>query len=283
MSERIDSLDRIPSRYHYMINLLDTLRAFGGAATSQQVYEWFRIRGIARSSDLAVQPSKETRFVKEVRFARLMLFYGGLIAENEPGRWELTPEGWNTELDLEDARMLARRSGWECPGHHSLALGSAPAESEPSLGGPTRGPSPTAWRGIVERESSGPASTYAMRFGRTRIWKIGYASNITRRLAEVNRHIPVEVMEDRWTLALERQCPTVRDAYDMEQSILQLLTEFRTTGQRVHCTGEALISAWSKATLSETSPVPVLLDGGEAANLGDAKVRWIDRNMAGEV
>src|SRR3954465_11836447 len=183
MSEPVDDLDRMPSRYHYMINLLETLRAFGGAATSQEVYEWFRSRGIVRSSDLAVQQSKETRFAKEVRFARQLLFYGALIAENEPGRWQLTPEGWGTELDLEGARRLARRSEWKVrPRSRSYPRTVATAAAEPLPDRPTKGPSPTAWRGTVERENSGPASTYIMRFGGTPIWKIGYASNVTKRL-----------------------------------------------------------------------------------------------------
>src|SRR4051812_22141312 len=76
----------VPSRYHYMIYLLATLKAFGGSSTSKEVYQWFTERGIARPDDLAdTQRSGETRFAKEVRFARQLLFYGGLIAADAGG------------------------------------------------------------------------------------------------------------------------------------------------------------------------------------------------------
>lgn len=248
MSESTVDLDQMPSRYHYMINLLDMLRAFGGIATSQEVYRWFRTQGIVRLSDLAVQQSKETRFAKEVRFARQLLFYGGLIAESEPGRWKLTPDGWNTHLDLESARRLARRSQWKVrPGQRADPPTVAIDEVEPRSAGPTTGPSPTAWRGTVERENSGPASTYSMRFGDTPIWKIGYASNVTKRLAELNRHIPVEVLKVRWQLAWQKRWPTIQEAFDMEQRVLQLLSAARTTGERVQCAEELLLCAWREA------------------------------------
>jgi hypothetical protein len=82
----------IASRYHYMINLLETLRAFGGSSTSREVYRWFKEQGIARPEDLAIiQESRDTRFVKEVRFARQLLYYAGLVAEGLGGAMAADP------------------------------------------------------------------------------------------------------------------------------------------------------------------------------------------------
>jgi hypothetical protein len=264
MFQLTDDLDRMPSRYHYMINLLDTLRAFGGVATSQEVYEWFRTQQVVRLSDLKVQESKETRFAKEVRFARQLLFYGGYIAENVPGRWELTPDGWNAQLDLESARRLARRSEWKVrPSRRSEAATGAIIEAEGRPAGPTKGPSPTAWRGTVERENSGPASTYIMRFGDSQVWKIGYASNVTKRLAELNRHIPFEVLKVRWQLAHEKRWPSVQEAFDMEQSVLRVLSASRTTGERVQCSEILLLRGWEEAASERTASV-VSVEGADS-------------------
>ena len=267
MSQMTGDLDRMPSRYHYMINLLDTLRAFGGVATSQEVYEWFRTQGVVRVSDLTVQESKETRFAKEVRFARQLLFYGGFIAENVPGRWELTPDGWNTQLNLESARKLSRRSEWKVrSSQRSEAPTVAVVEAESAPPGPTTGPSPTAWRGTVERANSGPASTYIMRFGDTRIWKIGYTSSVTKRLAELNRHIPVEVLKVRWQLAGQLRWPTVREAFELEQRVLQLLSASRTTGERVQCTEELLLAAWRAGATAAPALGDVLQPGRDSCH-----------------
>lgn len=210
----------IPSRYHYMINLLDTLRAFGGESTSHEVYLWFKTQGIARPDDLAeVQRSNETRFAKEVRFARQLLFYGGLIADDVGGSWRLTPDGWDTHLDLGGARALARRSNWKVqPKRKNIQKGDRQQIAQRPLG-PTRGPAPQAWSRMVDRDVSGPASTYVMRFGQSSVWKIGYAANVTARLAELNRHVPTELLGCRWMLVLERRWPDSASAYQMEQRL----------------------------------------------------------------
>lgn len=235
------------SRYHYMINLLETLRAFGGDSTSREVYEWFKQQGIARAEDLVtVQESKETRFVKEVRFARLLLFYAGLIAEDVGGRWRLTPEGWDTELDQESARLLARRSSWKV-GRSKRAPDDESPASYRAVQGPTKGPKPRSWSRLVERDATGPASTYLMRFGETGIWKVGYAANITRRLANLNRHVPTELLGARWELYREHKWPDPDSAYAMEQRVLDALEPVRTAGERLRCATDVLLPAWESA------------------------------------
>jgi hypothetical protein len=237
----------VASRYHYMINLLDTLRAFGGESTSQEVYQWFKDRGIARPEDLAnIQRSKETRFVKEVRFARQLLYYGGLIHEDVGGSWRLTPDGWNADLDLEGGRSLARRSNWKI-----RPTGKATQQARRSLpqptSGPTKGPFPHAWSRMIDRDVSGPASTYVMRFGESSIWKIGFAANVTKRLADLNRHVPTELLRCRWMLAHECRWPDAASAYLMEQRVLAELADRSSIGERLDCPEELLLAVWDSS------------------------------------
>jgi hypothetical protein len=224
-----------------MISLLETLNAFGGSSTSTDVYRWFIDQNIARAEDLAdKQRSGETRFAKEVRFARQLLFYGGLVADGAGGSWRLTPLGWEIDLDVDSARALARRSNW------IVQPRKTPSQPIPlPTRSPSKGPAPLGWKAIVSREVSGPASTYAMRSGNSDVWKVGFSTNLTARLAELNRHIPVELLNCRWVLALERRWPDSISAYQMEQRVLARLSDLRTTGERVQCAEKLLARAWA--------------------------------------
>lgn len=237
----------VPSIYVYMINLLETLRAFGGAAKSSEVCEWFVREGIAREADLTtIQKHGETRFRKEVRFARLALFQAGLLEGNDAGVWRLSPEGWMTQLDLETARAIAnRRLRFLAPADDDRSIGFS--EIELPTPRPTTGPVPVAWEGMVRRTLATSASTYAMRFGETSIWKIGHTSNLTRRLIALNKHVPVEVLNCRWSLVRERRWNDPRLAQAMEQRVLRELTRHRTTGERVNCGEEELAAAWDRS------------------------------------
>ena len=50
----------------------------------------------------------------------------------------------------------------------------------------------------VERSAHGVASTYAFRFGKRNLFKIGHAEDVQGRLAAVNQHGPVEVLNEQW-------------------------------------------------------------------------------------
>jgi hypothetical protein len=113
--------------------------------------------------------------------------------------------------------------------------------------GPTRGPVPSSWSGTVARDANATATTYALRFGRRDIWKIGHAQDVTDRLADVNRHVPHEVLGERWSLAWRQLWPTQTAAYEMEQRVLTLLSARRTEGERVQCTEDELRAAWISA------------------------------------
>lgn len=113
--------------------------------------------------------------------------------------------------------------------------------------GPTTGPTPGSWSGVVERDVSGPAMTYVFRFGKRNIWKVGQAQDLLARLSEVNKHVPVESLGENWALFLKQKWPTSMAAYEMEQRVLRLLQSARTEGERVSCTDDQITAAWITA------------------------------------
>jgi hypothetical protein len=82
------------------------------------------------------------------------------------------------------------------------------------------------------------------------VWKIGFASDVQARLREVNRHVPVELLSQRWMLIHTKSWPSADTAYRMEQRILELLTAKRTVYERVQCAEPIIEEAWQRA-LSE--------------------------------
>ena len=81
----------IPSRYLYMIALLDFLRE-AGPSVPAAAYDWLVIQGIARQEDLDLrQKDGGSRFHKEVRFARQELLAAGLIQAGLNGQWAISP------------------------------------------------------------------------------------------------------------------------------------------------------------------------------------------------
>jgi len=113
-----------------------------------------------------------------------------------------------------------------------------------SHSGPTRGPVPANWSARVTRSANEPAFTYALRFGHRDIWKIGHAKDVIGRLAEVNKHIPTEVLRECWEIVYQHRWPTEIAAHDMDQNVLAKLQQHRTSGERVGCTREILLQAW---------------------------------------
>jgi hypothetical protein len=83
-----------------------------------------------------------------------------------------------------------------------------------------------------------------MRFGDRDLWKIGHTNDVAARLVEVNKHVPHEILGERWTVFLTQQWPTPAIAYAMEQRIFANLGAYRTTGERVRCAETDLIKAW---------------------------------------
>lgn len=115
------------------------------------------------------------------------------------------------------------------------------------MGRPTTGPVPASWSKFVTRNADTASFTYVFRFGRTGTWKVGHAVDPVGRLAEVNAHVPHEVLGYAWTEAFRQRHSTYTDAYDMEQRMLRTLGAKRTVGERVQCTEGDMMAAWLKA------------------------------------
>lgn len=113
-----------------------------------------------------------------------------------------------------------------------------------SKGSPTTGVVPSAWTSTVERTVGNPSVTYALRFGKFDCWKIGHTTNMQRRLSEVNKHVPAEILNSQWALAMEHKWRDETIAHDMEQRILAALNDHRTTGERIQCSQTVLEKAW---------------------------------------
>lgn len=112
---------------------------------------------------------------------------------------------------------------------------------------PTTGPTPTSWSGEVGRDTSQPAFTYALRFGRTDVWKIGHAVDLVDRVKQINWHIPTEVIADQWKPFLQQKWQDEQSAHAMEQRVLVELSSKRTQAERVRCSEGELQAAWLRA------------------------------------
>ena len=91
------------------------------------------------------------------------------------------------------------------------------------------------------------AWTYAARFGTSPIWKIGYASNLENRLQDLNTHVPVEHLEEEWSIGWCHEWPSAERAKEMEQRVLIILNDKRTQGERCRCNEKELEEAWVEA------------------------------------
>lgn len=238
-------------RYAYMVNVINGVRAMGGAAPPQQVYDWLEREGHAVPLDLVtIQTDGGTRFRKEVRWARQALFDAGLLATTAEGLWSLTPGGQLASLTIEQARAIVRIRGQATRKSQTPDL----IESEAAAGSsmplrqlrPTTGPIPSSWTEVVSRSVDGPASTYLMKFGQRDIWKIGYAASLADRLADLNRHVPHEVLGEKWRLCRSQAWPNSILAYQMEQALLGALTRKRTIGERLRCDETEVTALWSR-------------------------------------
>lgn len=220
--------------------ILDALRALGGMASSQQVYEHLKSSGIAKPTDLAtVQTSNETRFVKEVRFARNELVGAGLLTRTDGGIWQLSHAGWGTVLNLESARALVRiRRHGSAKVSQKRAIVTRPFSP---------GPPPGSWSTWVSRPVAEKYWTYIFRYGHHELWKIGFSSDVAARLRDINTHVPVEVTGESWSAYAQMNFESAALAFRMEQSLLGLLAGSRTFGERVKCSEAELQECWRTA------------------------------------
>ena len=87
--------------------------------------------------------------------------------------------------------------------------------------GPTKpGPVASAGSHEVTVTDKDKVWTYAARFGSSSIWKIGQTSDQETRLHELNAHIPVEYLEEQWSISRHHKWTSVERAQEMEQRVL---------------------------------------------------------------
>ncbi|WP_158014082.1 hypothetical protein [Sphingomonas sanxanigenens] len=244
---------KIPSiRVHYMLAVVKALGAHGGSSSPAAVYAWLSTNTQRRDQVTPDGVTPEQHFQREVRFARQELADGGVLTSVD-GLWVLIDLAAAPHLSADDARRIIRENrrrreekaaqklagtsinietGTKRPGHREV--------------GPTTGPRPCSWEGQIFRDDE-PAWTYAFAFEGSDLWKIGFAGDIDERLARVNQHVPVELLERRWIAVLSTHWPTQSMAYAMEQEVLFRLSGQRTMFERVRCSLGQLHSAWEDA------------------------------------
>lgn len=119
----------------------------------------------------------------------------------------------------------------------------------------TKGPHPLESEGKFKKGLSKKNVTYALQFNKSNCYKIGYTKDLNARLNKINQHIPHEVLGENnlWQLVLHENwygSDSANSAYDMEQKILNILNDKRTTGEKVQCSKSELESAWIKSLLN---------------------------------
>jgi hypothetical protein len=227
----------LPSRSFYMICILDLLRDAGGMLHSNEVFRLMKDGGYARASDLeTIQASRETRFAKETRFARLELAKAGLLEQGQSGQWVLSELGWATFLTPDRTRQLIRQR------RH----GANVVRTSSPMPRPTTGPKPSSFMAAISRQVGAPSWTYLLRYGGSDLWKIGHTENVVHRLADVNRHVPIELTGHCWALFARVRFDDSLAAYNMEQRLLVALNSYRTQGERVRCSVSRLIEIWTQ-------------------------------------
>lgn len=238
-------------RYAYMVHTISGLTAMGGAAKPQEVYDWLQREGHALAEDLTtIQKDGGTRFRKEVRWARKELFDAGLLDTSSDGRWALTELGARGPLTIAQAQAIVRartqlrRHGGDQPSIPSLDASRAGRELDDARA--TTGPTPSDWTGVVSRSVDLPAFTYVAQFGERDIWKVGFSGSLEGRLADLNRHVPYEVLGERWAMRWSRLWPNASLAYQSEQALLAALMARRTTGERLCCESTEIEVVWKR-------------------------------------
>lgn len=150
-------------------------------------------------------------------------------------------------LDPDDTAAVLALASVEVPVVEAPAVIRQRQLQDALLGAATTGPRPSSWSGETGRDSLEPSFTYAFQFGERDVWKIGHAKDVKARLADVNRHVPTEVLGEQWRPAFQHPWPTEVAAYEMEQRALTALRTPSSVGERVRCSERQLQSAWVAA------------------------------------
>lgn len=112
----------------------------------------------------------------------------------------------------------------------------------------SKGITPTAWSSEITRSLGKSSVTYVMRFGKTNCWKIGYTADVKQRKAELNKHIPYELLRAKWEPFRIQKWDDEIKAFEMEQKLLNdYLKIYATENERVVCEEVILHNAWLSA------------------------------------
>ncbi len=122
----------------------------------------------------------------------------------------------------------------------------AAVEAEVGPGG-TMGPIPASFVTTMRRNSLRAAKTYVFQFGSKDVWKVGWAHDPVERLADLNKHVPYEVLKQRWGGGWTQKWASADQAYAMEQRVFGSFSITDLYGERVHCTQEQMQAVWMKA------------------------------------
>jgi restriction system protein len=95
----------------YLNPILEALRALGGSARPDEVYEWIAVHRSITAEERSIQnKSGVSRFENDVAWARFYLARGGLLDSSRFGVWSLTEQGRSTaKLSSKEISDLHRR------------------------------------------------------------------------------------------------------------------------------------------------------------------------------
>lgn len=200
------------------------------------------------------QPNEPKHVPPDMREQILTMILAGEFGDDmkdvflDGHRWQ---QIYDDLIDVPNREIIARDSL-----HLFRSAPNRPADrigmSDLKEAGPTTGPRPVSWSGTIERNAAQASFTYAFQFGQRELWKIGHATDLTARLAEVNKHVPHEVLGEHWHLVLQQLWPSESDAYEMEQHVLKDLRNESSIGERVICTRRQLEIAWTSKGRKES-------------------------------
>jgi hypothetical protein len=191
-------------------------------------------------------PREAIHISQETQEHLITLFLEGQFGEEakdvilDPDRWQKI---YDNLINWPDEELIRGQSLRRMHLVRVSSMGSREVASS-IPGAATTGPKPTSWSGTIERDADQESFTYVFRFGRRDVWKIGHAVDVSARLAEVNKHVPDEVIGEKWTLVLTHKWPNQLAAYEMEQRVLRLLRTPSSVGERVSCTLKQLEAVW---------------------------------------
>ena len=206
---------------------------------------WNRLAIVNREGEVAVSTSQDR--IVEIIAMTLSGHFGEEMKDVfiDRDRWHSINDDL---LDLPNPEIITRDSLHVFGTRDSLSATRPPrqeSEDTHSRWGTTTGPVPTSWSGVVEHNASQPSSTYVLQFGVRDLWKVGHAVDLAARLAEVNRHVPHEVLGEQWQLVLHHSWASQQDAYNMEQRVLKMLRTQSSVGERVICGRTEIEKTWT--------------------------------------